>query len=89
MIGSARRYYLAKRYEADLRKSAMAGVWQAKQEAEPFTVALPVGFPMKAELALVGYTTKEDLVGADADELMLRGFSGDESSNILSALAAL
>lgn len=48
--------------------SPLDGVWRSKQEALPGT-DLPADFPMRSALATAGYTAREDLDGATADEL--------------------
>lgn len=81
-----RRYYLLKRrYYLDLDDEAQAGLWRGKQEAEPGT-ALPATFPLLSRLAAAGYTTQEDLDGADPDELKRASFNQTEADQILAAL---
>lgn len=64
-----RRYCLLKRlYWLDLGDYALAGVWRARQEEQPGT-ALPSTFPFLSRLTARGYTTREDLYGADVYEL--------------------
>lgn len=46
----------------------LEAVWKYKQEAQPGN-ALPATFPFLTELAAGGYTTREDLDGADEYEL--------------------
>lgn len=86
MIGSPRRYYLAKRQAArrDERK-ALELAWQAKQEAEP-GVELAETYPAREALAAAGYTTTEDLDGADVDELRAAGLSTKDAEAALAAL---
>jgi hypothetical protein len=70
LLGIYRRYCHRERMNARARdEGEMEGVWRAKQEAQPGT-PLPVTFPFIAELAFAGYTTLEDLQGADRDELI-------------------
>lgn len=78
------------RIEAGRRcEPALRDVWHAKQSEEPGT-DLPTGFPAKAELAVAGYTTVEDLDGADVEELEdYAGISQLQASAVLAALAAL
>lgn len=84
---SPRRYYLAKRHAAaDLGDTALEVVWQAKQEAEPGT-ALADDFPYLTRLQAAGYTTEEDLAGADADELQEQDFTSREAAAIVAAAA--
>jgi len=84
-----RRYYLNKRSAAVLRQDDIASLWQGKQAAEPGTV-LPDEFPSKAALATAGYTTKEDLDGADADELVkYASLARKDANKVMAALAVL
>lgn len=86
-LGSARRYYLAKRHAAaELCDTALELVWVGKQEAEPGT-ALPTDFPYRARLVALGYSTNEDLVGADECELTELGFTTREAAAILAAVS--
>lgn len=88
-LGSPRRYYLAKRQGAAAdEETALEAVWQGKQEAEPGT-ALATDFPYLTRLQAVGYSTEEDLSGADADELVDQGFTSREAAAIIAAFAAL
>lgn len=87
-IGSVRRYYLHRRIRAVSEESDMALIWRSKQEAEPGT-ALPASFPLLSRLTECGYTTTEDLDGADDEELIELGFSSREAKEILSAFAEL
>lgn len=54
--------------ERAMQNGQLEAVWKYKQEAQPGT-ALPATFPFLADLALSGYTTREDLNGADEYEL--------------------
>ncbi len=47
---------------------AIALAFRAKQRDEPSS-PLPLDFPFLAELAVAGYLAKDDLIGADVDEL--------------------
>ncbi len=68
-VNRLRRFYLMNRIEAHRQlEFALRDVWRAKQEAEPGT-ALAAGFPAKSLLAAAGYTTVEDIDGADCAEL--------------------
>lgn len=89
-IKRPRRYYLLKRLEANLQQDwALGTAWQAKQEGEP-GVALPSTFPCLAELTAYGYTTEEDLDGADSEELRdYAGLTSRQADAVLAALAAL
>lgn len=84
-----RRYYLHKRLEAAAGEDwPVAGVWRWKQERQP-GVALPADFPFLVRLVEKGYSTREDLDGADERELLKLGFSTREAAAILKALEAL
>lgn len=87
-IKSPRRYFLGKRLEARDLGLGLESIWKTKQEAEPGT-ALPADFPLLSRLTDCGYTTEEDLDGADADELEQFGFHAREATEIFSALAEL
>lgn len=80
-----RRYYLAKRRAARVLQQNDEQVWQAKQEAEQGT-ALAGTFPHRAILATLGYTTIEDIDGADADELRRAGLTARQAEDVLGAL---
>jgi len=85
-IKRPRRYYLLKRLEAvSLGDTALASVWQAKQEAEPGT-ALGASFPSLTALAACGYTTTEDVDGASLDELQDIGLTATQATAVLAAL---
>lgn len=91
-IKRARRYYLLKRRHfgadgVDFEPS-LSGAYRFKQEAEPGT-DLPAGFVLKAELAVLGYTTVEDLDGADEPELITAGLSRMQARAVLQDLSAL
>lgn len=86
---TARRFYLAKRHAAaEFYEKGLELVWRGKQEAEPGT-ALPLDFPYLTRLQADGYTTREDLDGADECELVERGFNTREAQAILTAFSAL
>lgn len=87
-IGSARRYYLAKRHAASSTCSDLVDFWKYKQESEPGT-PLPADFPYLEELEIQGYTTVEDLTGASSKELIARGFVAGEADIIFSAIDEL
>lgn len=86
----ARRYYLHQRFwYLRVEKSiGQASVWQAKQEAEPGT-PLAADFPYLALLVAAGYSTVEDIDGADQAELMEAGLSAAQASTALAALPPL
>lgn len=83
-----RRFYLHKRLQARDECDDSERVWQAKQEAEP-GVVLPAGFPLKTELAAAGYTTVEDLDGADEGELVKINLTSRQARAVLAALEPL
>jgi hypothetical protein len=56
------------------------------QEAQPGT-ELAEDFPSRADLAALGYTTVEDLDGADQDELVRAGLKPNQAKKIIAALA--
>lgn len=67
----------------------MASVWRAKQEAQPGT-PLPITFPFLLDLANGGYTTREDLTGADLYELVqIARLHRSDAQIVLTAFAAL
>jgi hypothetical protein len=81
-----RRYYLHKRLHAKLYESSDAeAIWKAKQEAEPGT-PLDSAFPFKSALEAIGYTTTEDLDGADEAELVRAGLNQREAKQVIAAL---
>jgi len=85
-IARARRYYLLKRQVAAASREPISSIWQAKQEEEPGT-ALPADFPSLIALRRAGYTTVEDIDGADANELRQAGVGDAEA--VLAAVALL
>lgn len=85
-LGSARRFYLSKRRQAlDVGDTGLAGVWRAKQEAQP-GAPLPGTFPAAEALSTAGYTTYEDLQGASVNELVGAGISLTDATAALAAL---
>lgn len=91
-INRRRRYYLLARqfYANVVIETITAGALRYKQEAEP-GVALPADFPFlsKISAANVGYTTIEDLDGADEDELTAVGLTPREARAVLTRLQTL
>jgi hypothetical protein len=84
-----RRYCLSKRRAASLSgRDAAAAAWQAKQEAEPGT-PLPSTFPFRTRLAELGYVAREDLDGADEQELNRAGLGLRQARAVLTAWSAL
>lgn len=84
-VPSARRYYLLKRQDARRREDATEGAWQARQEAEP-GAPLASDFPFRTTLAAAGYTTTDDLAGANETELVVAGLSYRQARAVLAAL---
>ena len=85
-INTVRRFYLLKRRKARaLGDKGMEGVWRQKQEAESGT-ALSATFPAADLLEAAGYTTEEDLDGADIDELVEAGIPYHDASAAIAAL---
>ena len=88
-VRSVRRYYLLERLAACEREDfAIASVFRAKQEAEAAT-ALPVDFPSRAALVAAGYTTVEDIHGADLQELQCADLTTKQAETVLTAIAAI
>lgn len=87
---SFRRYCLDKRISATrIGDTAIASLWQSKQQAQPGTT-LPADFPVRAKLVAAGYTTDADLVGADVRELRdYARISTRDAEAVIAALAAL
>jgi hypothetical protein len=84
-----RRYLLLKRLSSRTTEDGLWNVWKQAQEAQPGT-ALSAGFPSLSALAEAGYTTIEDLDGADAAELKDNcGLSARDAQAVLTALAPL
>lgn len=86
-LGSVRRYLLHKRRLArEAGDWALVNVWQAKQEAEPGS-ALGASVPHQTALEPLGYTTAEDLDGADVDELESAGLTRRQAEDVIGALS--
>ncbi len=84
-----RRYYLAKRHSETENDAGLESVWKAKQEAEP-GAPLPVTFPCVAKLTTGGYTTVEDIRGAETAELQrYAGLTPREAQHVLLELSKL
>lgn len=64
----------------------MAAVFASKQSEQP-GVALPAEFPARAKLVLGGYTTIEDVDGADESELKKAGLNQAEAALVARAVA--
>lgn len=88
---SHRRFYLSKRIAARLNgEFALSGLWQSKQESFAGGPVLPADFPCLEALNAAGYVAKEDLAGADEEELWgWVGLSPGEAAEVLAAAAAL
>ncbi len=85
-LTNVRRYYLQKRRKArELVDTALEVVWHAKQEEESGT-ALGSTFPHRSALAALGYTTTEDLEGADEAELFIAGLTRHQAQDVIGAL---
>lgn len=71
-VNRPRRYYLGQRSNAlEAGETVLASFWRGKQEAQPGT-PLAADFPFRAQLVEAGYTTLEDIDGADTLELRRR-----------------
>lgn len=64
---------------------ALAAAWAAKQEAEPGS-RLTANVPYRAELERLGYSTTEDLLGADEDELADAGLNRSRAVEVITAM---
>ena len=86
-----KRYLLLKQFDAETRQLyALAGVWRATRAALPAGQPLPLTFPFAARLAAAGYTEREYLEGATAEELSREvGLGQSDAAVVLAALAAL
>jgi hypothetical protein len=89
-INKARRYYLLERHAADaVGDYTLAAVWHSKQESEPGT-SLPADFPSRAALVAQGYSTVEDVHGADEAELSRTvALNARQASTVIAAVEAL
>lgn len=89
-INSIRRYYLGERLNAlFMGEEGLAAVWRYKQESIPGS-PLPSDFPFSAELAKRGYTTVEDVWGADSRELQMRAYlPARDAELVVTRIAAL
>lgn len=84
-----RRYYLLQALEAKIRDED--GLWYALRgrQQELAGTALPSSTPGYSRLIAVGYTCKEDVVGAIADELMkTAGLNRREAEAAIAAIGA-
>lgn len=85
-INTLRRFYLLKRRKARAYgDKGLEGVWRQKQEAQAGT-SLDAAFPARAALVAAGYSTEEDLDGADIDELVEAGIPYHDASAAIAAL---
>ena len=87
-VNNRRRYYLLKRLYAREHDLDSERVWQSKQEGIIGT-AFPATFPLISALSTAGYSTVEDLDGADAAELCVAGLTSHEATAVLAAFSAL
>lgn len=85
---SLRRYYLRAEVEATLRDDrAIAMALRAKRRAEPGTdMPATLGAATLTALNTAGYFAREDLVGADEDELLDAGLSTAQATAVLRAM---
>lgn len=88
---SYRRYLLLKRAtQKALGNSHMEGVWRAAQEAVLPATPLPTNFPYLSVISIAGYTTREDLNGADVHEVeRVAKISHQDAVVVIAAFAAL
>lgn len=84
-LNNLRRFYLHKRIWAAQLDDDWDKFWQGKQEAHPGT-SLATSFPHRVALVACGYSTTEDLDGADENELLRVGFTPLQAEQILAAL---
>jgi len=69
-LGSARRYYLRKsQFYASADEQGLAATYQGLHDSVVGT-PVPAAVPFRDKLAAAGYTTTEDIVGSDVDELV-------------------
>ena len=87
-VNSLRRHRLLKWKCAEATDDPNAQNWQAKHLAVSGT-SLPVDFPGLATLATAGYTTVEDVNGADLDELKVAGLDHTTANDALAAIVDL
>jgi hypothetical protein len=79
----ARRYYeILRRCALALEQRAAASVLLGLRDALPGT-ALGADFPGAAALRRAGYAAREDLAGAELDELLEAGLSRAEADAVL------
>lgn len=85
-----RRWYLRMRREAEaLDEAGIASALRYRQEQEPGTALPPLSASLVARLAAAGYTAREDLEGATADELADEaGLARSEARGVLAALGS-
>jgi hypothetical protein len=88
-VPTARRYYLLKRLAARAAGEPLEHTWRTLQEAQPGTV-LPTDFPSRTALEDSGYSTAEDIDGADTTELREEvGINETQANAVIAAAAAL
>lgn len=85
-----RRYCLLKRLASrSFNDRGLEFAWQSKQEEVDGT-ALPSTFPSKDALEAVGYSTAEDIDGADCRELLENvGLNQRQAQAVIAAASAL
>lgn len=86
-VRRARRFYLLKRCASRRSSDGFEEVWRGMQEREPGT-SLAATFPARALLVAAGYSTHEDVDGADVTEL-LQNVTGLGRSDAEAAIAAV
>jgi len=88
-IARSRRFYLLKRLAAKAEgQLSLASFWQARQEEEPGWL-LSSSFPSRLALEKTGYTTMEDVAGADQTELRRAGLSSLDADAVILAVGPL
>jgi hypothetical protein len=87
-VGTVRRYYLLSARAARARdEEALALAWEGKQRAEAGTPLPAFSASITAKLNAAGYLVREDVEGADEEELRAEaGLSPKEAAAVLAAL---
>jgi hypothetical protein len=87
---SLRRYYLGMEYTARLQGDPGSASAARGLRLEVPATPLPEAFPCLLALREAGYLAREDLIGADADELRrVAGISPSQARVVLAALESL
>lgn len=82
-----RAMLLAARDHEALEEFGIAGVCRSNQQAATPATALPASLTnLASRLSAKGYFVREDLDGADIEELMAQGFKRAEAAEVLAAL---